>query len=351
MSDMPQQQSDRDDALAAAYRALPAELPPPALDDAIRAAARCAVSAGPQPAGAGFVRRWQMPMSIAAVLVLCVSLVTLMRDEGSNLTEVPRADVPPAAAPAREAADSASAVPKVELTPDAKESKNLGLKPPAAKFNAPLADNNRYQLAAPSTSLGMQSPGGDSSTAKLSAKQDSARLQERRAAPSAFPESTEIAAVPAEATPQSTVREKDRRDLPVRAEPAPVASGGRVGTENAVVAAAGAAKSALQEGVADRVERDSTRAVPAAPAAAKVAPAAEQAGAVAEPARVLGKMSKETAEEVGLMAQLPPDKWLARIEELRRLGRVAEARAGLLEFRKRYPDYALPPALRDWIQP
>ena len=51
------------------------------------------------------------------------------------------------------------------------------------------------------------------------------------------------------------------------------------------------------------------------------------------------------------MTRLPPEKWLERIEELRRQGRLEEARAGLAEFRKRYPDYVLPPALRNWAQP
>jgi hypothetical protein len=48
---------------------------------------------------------------------------------------------------------------------------------------------------------------------------------------------------------------------------------------------------------------------------------------------------------------LPPEKWLERIEELRKFGRLDEAKASLAEFRKRYPDYQLPVALRDWATP
>jgi hypothetical protein len=49
-------------------------------------------------------------------------------------------------------------------------------------------------------------------------------------------------------------------------------------------------------------------------------------------------------------AELPPDKWLERIEELRKQGKLEEARASLAEFRKRYPDYRLPDTLRNGIR-
>jgi hypothetical protein len=45
-----------------------------------------------------------------------------------------------------------------------------------------------------------------------------------------------------------------------------------------------------------------------------------------------------------------PEKWLERIEELRKQGRLDEARASLREFSNRYPDYRLPESLRNGIQ-
>ena len=50
-------------------------------------------------------------------------------------------------------------------------------------------------------------------------------------------------------------------------------------------------------------------------------------------------------------AELPPDQWLERIEELRRQGKLEEAKTSLAEFRKRYPDYELPASLKDWEKP
>ena len=35
----------------------------------------------------------------------------------------------------------------------------------------------------------------------------------------------------------------------------------------------------------------------------------------------------------------PPEKWLARIEELRRQGRSAEAEEMLAEFKRRFPEH------------
>jgi hypothetical protein len=59
----------RDDRVSSAYRGLPGEGPPPAIDAAIQAAARRAV--GSRPAAA---RRFQVPLSIAAVLALAIAV-------------------------------------------------------------------------------------------------------------------------------------------------------------------------------------------------------------------------------------------------------------------------------------
>ena len=75
---------ENDPQLAAMYRAGADAAPPAHLDDAIRAAARREVAAGPRPAGA---RRWAVPVSLAAVLVLSVSVVTIMREQGADRPE------------------------------------------------------------------------------------------------------------------------------------------------------------------------------------------------------------------------------------------------------------------------
>jgi len=42
----------------------------------------------------------------------------------------------------------------------------------------------------------------------------------------------------------------------------------------------------------------------------------------------------------------PPEKWLARIEELMREGRAAEAEEMRVEFKRRFPDHPLGRASR-----
>ena len=80
----PRPDMENDPQLAALYRAGADAEPPAHLDDAIRAAARREVVAGPRRAGS---RRWAVPVSLAAVLVLSVSVVTMMREQGADRPE------------------------------------------------------------------------------------------------------------------------------------------------------------------------------------------------------------------------------------------------------------------------
>lgn len=92
---IPDPDLERDPQLAALYRAGTNTQPPAHLDDAIRAAARREVAAGPRRSGS---RRWAVPVSLAAVLVLSVSVVTMMREQGADRPE--SMIQPPAQAPA-----------------------------------------------------------------------------------------------------------------------------------------------------------------------------------------------------------------------------------------------------------
>lgn len=101
----------RDDRVSAAYRELPGEGPPPSLDAAIQAAARRAV--GSKPAAG---RRWQKPLSIAAVFMLAIA-VTLQVERHKPVVEdgapvsagSAEYPVPQQAAPASEAPPAAVA--------------------------------------------------------------------------------------------------------------------------------------------------------------------------------------------------------------------------------------------------
>lgn len=80
-----------------------------------------------------------------------------------------------------------------------------------------------------------------------------------------------------------------------------------------------------------------------APAAAPAAsPSAEAAstGAAAVGAIAAGRIAAPEAKE------RTPEKWLEDIRRLKSQGRTADAERELAEFRKRYPDYALPEDIR-----
>ena len=63
------------------------------------------------------------------------------------------------------------------------------------------------------------------------------------------------------------------------------------------------------------------------------------------------KPVRELAGATAPDIELPPEKWLEQISALRREGRIEAARASFAEFRRRYPAYPLPGALKDWETP
>ena len=82
-----------DDRISDLYRQSASEQPPAHVDEAILAASRKAVS--PKRSVAPFSGRWQLPVSLAAVVVVAVLLVPLLQQESSE-SELP---VPAAVSP------------------------------------------------------------------------------------------------------------------------------------------------------------------------------------------------------------------------------------------------------------
>jgi hypothetical protein len=75
--------TERDDKLERAYRGLAREEPPASLDAAILAASRRAV------AKPSFTRRWGLPVSLAAMLVLAIGVTLEMRHEQPGVEVAP----------------------------------------------------------------------------------------------------------------------------------------------------------------------------------------------------------------------------------------------------------------------
>lgn len=277
----------RDARLAAAYRAGARQQPPERVDDAIRAAARRAVAAGPRRS-ADRLRRWSIPLSLAAVVVLSVTLVTMMREEGAdrwvNDAPSPRVQPPgavvdapaqiPAPAPAQSAAQSMAPAPATPAAPAEPRPSAPRAETPAPELRG---QEHREQLAA--------DVGSRKATAEAAALADAAAGARQDSAPRDA------------AAPRPLLR-----SAPASA-PATLAE----------TATAGADKPAVAESLG-----------PGAVSSAK-----------APPAKAPGTLWQDLEGE-------PVAKWLDRLRELRKAGRTADMERLAAEFRRRFPDAALP---------
>jgi hypothetical protein len=143
---MAEHDESQDPRVSAGYRALGDESPPQALDAAILAASRRAVGAGPRRPGSA-MRRWALPVSIAAVVVLTMSLVVRIQLERPDLESPwPAPAAPPALedkAVARDAKEEADALAKRSDRPEPRSRAKASAAQPAA------GERERQSMPAP----------------------------------------------------------------------------------------------------------------------------------------------------------------------------------------------------------
>lgn len=325
--------ADRDPQLDRLYREAAREEPPARLDAAILAAARREVGARPRAVSAR-LRAWRVPISIAAVVVLSVSLVTLVREEGGGQLERPSAvdlysrsaETAPVPAATPEAAKAPAHAQPPAAAPASRDDAVLGATAPAKVAEETArraADASAARSAAPE-------PQAPPRAAAPSPRpfQDAPAARERRPAPS-----TDQMAGMGTATPPPSNLGSEMESPAAPAAPAPVAP-----------------NSAMR-----MMQRDKSAASNAAGSVSAVPPPV--AGTPAEKPRPRLEArslqgERPPAEAARLAALLkefepqPPEKWLEKIEALKREGRKGEADDMLAEFKRRFPDYPVPPALR-----
>jgi len=368
----------------AAWREASAEEPPGALDDAIRAAARRAVHAGPRPRHGSFAARWRVPLSIAALLVVSATLTLLLAERGEH---VPGTDLrqAPALAPRDQATEADASAPDrkpaTEAPPPARQPavaplqgqdqraqrqstpmyrEQVPAQPEVTPAQHPDQPGARGDAQVPATSAG--------STRAVEIEPNAGALADRAARfeappPPAPPDAAgRISAgpgtsLPAEAGPPVPVKPA----APTPAQAAPAAK------DAAPDWSEGAAPDGTGRATPDRTER--------ATAAQAELSKHDAPAALSSPARPLGETRAEPSagakrqESTGVGAQddsraarkrealqageaktgaapeLEPKAWIERILGLRREGKLEQAQRSLLEFRRRYPDYPLPPEL------
>ncbi|MGH8703354.1 MAG: hypothetical protein ACREVR_19555 [Burkholderiales bacterium] len=279
--------AERDPRLDRLYRAAAREAPPARLDAAILAAARREVGARPRTLAAT-LRSWHVPASIAAVVVVTVSLVILVKEEGGE--QIVQAPPPTVAQPAG---------PALQPAPDKAERETVQ---PRAATPAPQRRESRDDASAPAA------------LAKLA---DDARPE---------PGQPAVSGAGAVATPQHAAKPESA----AKALPEPFRAA-RMAEERAASPPADAAAAGRMAGAP---------AAASEPLVARSAPDATQAKSLA---RVLAaKPSEQDRQPVWRgFEKEPPEKWLARIEELERQGRAAEAEEMRSEFKRRFPEHPL----------
>jgi len=285
-----------DPKLSRLYREASTEGPPAALDAAILAAARKQVE---RPQGrerlqrgerASLWSRWMVPASAIATLVLGVSIALLVeREQPGTSGDAAISRIP--TRPQSPAPDRVPAAAEANTADNATASA-------AAKKEAPAAATTAQTPAAAATA---QTP-----AAAAAAQAPAAEL------PARAPAAVAPVQVPAANAPAPVPRPD---------APAPPAAEAFPAESRAKSRASG---SVGQSNVAGDA------AVGGPEAAAPVAPA------------VAAKRSPPRQQAAGRS----PEAWLDEISRLKRDGREKEAAAQMAEFRKAYPAYAVPDALR-----
>lgn len=281
-----------DEKVAQRYRELGPEEPPRALDDTILAAARRKAGAGPvSPTLRSSRQRWYAPLATAAVLVLAVAVTLNMQHERPGIESPalpPRAEQP---------------APQQELKLKAEEQLASVAKQPARESSPALRKDS-----------GPLSPAAPAAREPQPFAADRAQASAGAAAPAAAARADDSRGVESSVTGSLARQMEDRTSRDAEAA-------SRAPQLGPLLAQRKRAESAAR---ADRGE-SATNAEVARSAAAQAAP----------------QLQKQADA---------PEKELERIAQLRAQGRHDEADKALAEFRKRFPDYAIPEAMRERVE-
>jgi len=341
------------------------EVPSAALDASILAAARRAVSAGPRALSSSGAREasavvaggvqaretarparawWQraaVPMAAAAMIVLTVSVTTLVEQEHRSAEPGAVVGVPPA--PPSASLGAVGSVPPASPSAYAEaRTEALPRSVPEAGVPSPSAAAEQA-LNATEVSRGADHKGA--AQTPVESRGGPLRMTEAASSAAGAPEAPALQAAPAAAAAVAA--------LP---GPAVAAAGAAAANQGPALASV---PEAQNDRPSDRPRTAMTRAQ--APVADSAQPAAQTAGRQAADATARPSASAADAEQRVAPTALPPsprsaeaagrsardpDKWLAEVLELRRAGREKDAELALAEFRKVWPHYPLPAALK-----
>lgn len=311
--------SEQDVRIAGLYRRISVEEPPSYLDARIAEAARREPGRAVDQKRRDWWLLWRVPFAVAAVAVVSVSLVSLMmEEEGGELSLEPR--------------ESQLRVPPVNGVPV----------PPQAQ---PEIQPQRGEPTPPQSQPQTGARGYDKTDVAAERRalaRESSTVRER---PAASPPVVVAAPEPPPAAPAAAMRDAATvsESTPGRAEIGAAAAARELQKEQAQ------ALSAPAQAPAPLQSRAATPAAAPAPAPARApAPAGSiRAFKRADSADTEPAVASTVSKLVVELSARPPAEWLERVATLRREGRRPEADALLDEFRRRYPDQPIPPALSE----
>ena len=346
---------ERDLAMTSrAYKNAGADAPPPAMDDAIRAAARRAVKSQPHAIGKSWISRWSAPISAAAMVVLAVSVGFIAIEEQPELAPAPlKAAIkpktpPPAAAPVAAEPDAAAATGARSSPPTASVTeKKTRLDRQSTSPRDQIAESTKPELEL------RRFEAGEAANGAMLAKERSDAVAFNSPAIASSSTAAPAAASP---TPAKSVA-KDTQSFVSDTPPANVATPqegvGRnsvdtakreVAQDKPVMPKLASPGGALRNDGND-VPLPAARKLQAAAAPAAAPPAPVIASGAAIASSVSGAVSRP---QQGLTDNLSeaPDAWMKRILELKQQGKTREFEEELAKFRKRYPNFVLPEELK-----
>jgi negative regulator of sigma E activity len=336
------------DAIKALYREAAGDEPSARHDDLILAAARSELASA-RKAKAGGLRKWRVPVALAATLVLTVALT--LRVE----REQPAGDSAIVAPPTQEVPETAGK-PPVESnapTPAGIEQRSIRRAPGGVSDDVQVLEKAREpQPALPQKSESLTVPAGAPPT-KPSASAPTATVQLR---------GTPLFSAPADKqgllSPSGvSVRERSgevKPEAPLPPSPAevqqqysaPAPDSGNARRSTLPIAGTAPGADDLTSPPPAAVAPPSASPRPPAPS-----PAPTRALAAPPPPPPMAPQKLQQNENSDAQsrfkagaapARLPPSQWIGNIRALRRDGRDAEADAALKQFRLAYPDFPVP---------
>ena len=360
----------------------PGDMPSSVIDDAIRAAARRAVHAGPAPIGKSWVRRWAPQIAVAATVVLTVSVVFVAIDERPDLAPAPVTKMATMADAAKHVPMEAKVVAELAAPQRAATNRPVVQLPLAV----PAIPAPEAQITGATDSL---RPTAEAAFEKKTNRADAnvspvppppAKLEARReratdeavavntpatpplvappaprpaqtAAPPAQAVAKSVAEAPASAAKETKIAEGVTSTpvivaaKPARASDSGAATSARQSSQAGAIATTAPAAATPPTVIASPIPPQAARAPSAATVAPSAAPLAPQVSAG------LRGFSSDLDEKKSKLAdkrdEESADAWIKRMTEMKAQGKLKELREDIVRFKKRYPDRLLPKELAE----